>query len=71
MQYAITAGFSSRSFAAVVLGGYGVAHLIAHALLRVRSPGLSPPVWHDRAVEPAKDEIERHQTEGIAAASLP
>jgi hypothetical protein len=36
MQYAITAGFLlavvAGNFAVVILGGYGIAHLIAHAL---------------------------------------
>jgi hypothetical protein len=36
MQYALTAGFLlpvvAGGFAAVILGGYGIAHLIAHVL---------------------------------------
>jgi hypothetical protein len=36
MEYAVTAGFLlavvAGSFAAVILGGYGIAHLIAFAL---------------------------------------
>jgi hypothetical protein len=36
MEYAVTAGFLlavvAGSFAAVILGGYGIAHLIASAL---------------------------------------
>jgi hypothetical protein len=50
MEYAITVAFLlavvAGSFAAVILGGYGVGHLIASALDLRPNPGERLSVWN-------------------------